>query len=68
MAQLAALWAHLSIEMAKNQAHAESRKKQLENGIKTLWQGPAPWPSGYVRALCCGGPGFTSWAQTWHCS
>ena len=28
--------------------------------------GPAPWPSGEVHALRCSGPGFGSWAQTWH--
>ena len=31
--------------------------------------GPSPWPSGWVLALCFGGPGFRqfgSWVWTWH--
>ena len=31
--------------------------------------GPALWPSGWLRALCCGGLEFRlfgSWARTWH--
>ena len=37
--------------------------------IKRTSAGSAPWPSGWVLALCCGGPGFCrigSWARTWH--
>ena len=36
-----------------------------------ILQGPALWPSVWVRALCFGGRGFRwfeSWAQTWHSS
>ena len=28
--------------------------------------GPSPWPCGEVCALRFGGPGFGSWARTWH--
>ena len=44
----------------------------MKNILKyTKGQGLAPWPSGWVHALCFGSPGFRqfgSWAQTWHCS
>ena len=31
-----------------------------------IFQGPAPWPSGWIHPLRCGSPGFRSWVQTWH--
>ena len=34
--------------------------------LKSPIHGLAPWPSGWVRALCCGGPGFGSRVRTWH--
>src|SRR3712207_3396018 len=40
---------------------------KLQNTI----DGPAPWPSAWVRVLRFHGPGFCrfgSWVQTWHCS
>ena len=43
-------------------------KKLNKEKKKEKQRGHAPWPSGRVRALCFGGPGFLwfqSWAQTW---
>ena len=49
-------------------AREEERKRQTKE-LQDLR--PALWPSDYVHALGCSGPGFCwfgSWAQTWHCS
>ena len=45
--------------------------KGLNSPIKRHRVGPAPWLSGWVCVLHCGGPGFhrfESWAWMWHCS
>ena len=44
-------------------------QRKLELKFRIYFEGPGPWPSGWVLALYFGGPGFhwfKFWARTWH--